>query len=56
VDLLGFAEKRSLDRFLKSSGPLTKVSKPISVTDFCAQQTFVDQGVILDDVLRLMVD
>lgn len=56
VDLLDFAEKRSLDRFLQSTGPLLHNSRPISIPQFCLQQQLVRHERIVSDVQRLMME
>jgi len=51
-DLLDFADKRTLERFLSASGPLNATS----LNDFCKQQRFIQNERILADVLDLLGD
>jgi len=56
ADLLDFAERRTLTRFLTLSGPLTKGGQVVSVADFCRQQQFIRHRRILRDIQRLVTD
>jgi hypothetical protein len=53
-DLLDFADKRAMNRFLLESGRLTSSGGRTSVKDFCNQQQFLKHARILSDVLELM--
>ena len=56
-DLLDFADKRGLNRFLMDSGSLTNSGSVTSFIDFCNQQQFLTQlkhRRILSDLLELM--
>ena len=56
VDLLDFAEQRSLNRFLAQSGPLVEDNRPVSASTFCVRQRFIDHNQIVADVIRLMAE
>ena len=54
TDLLDFADKRSLDRFLAKSGPLARDGQAVPVAVLCSQQQFIKHPPILTDVIRLV--
>ena len=55
-DLLPFAEKRTLHRFLERSGPLGSESDVVSTNDFCARQTFLSHRYVIEEVKRLSAE
>lgn len=52
-DLLQYAEKRTMQNYLKRSGPLGDQSRVVSVEAFCARQTLLVHKQVLAEVLRL---
>jgi len=56
IDLLNFAEKRSLERFLRRGGSVMSNAADVTVRDFLNHQQFVRHPVIVADLLRLFAD
>jgi hypothetical protein len=55
-DLLQFAEKRTVQRYLLRSGPLGDRLNAVSVDAFCVRQTFLAHEQILAHVRRLIAE
>lgn len=52
-DLLQFAEKRTMQHYIKRSGPLADEAGVVSVEAFCARQTLLIHKQVLAEVRRL---
>jgi CheY-like chemotaxis protein len=53
-ELLGFADSRSVQRFVAKTGPLAHGRQIISVETYCVRQPFIDNKTVVRDVMTMI--
>jgi hypothetical protein len=53
-DLLGYADSRSIQRFIERVGPLEENGQPWTPSDYCRNQRALPKKSVIDEVVRLL--